>query len=97
MEEVTKKVNRGSALSRDVRESLGEIFKMVEETAEAAKQITLTTQQQKSASEQIVKTMEEMTLVARDSATNIGQVTGSVKDLNKLSEKMKQLMDQFKL
>jgi hypothetical protein len=70
-EEVGKKVETGVELSQ--------------ETAETAKQISMATQQQRSASEQTVKTIKEMTSVSKQVADSAQQTTAAIKELIKLA------------
>ncbi|MCM2356629.1 MAG: methyl-accepting chemotaxis protein, partial [Geobacteraceae bacterium] len=75
-EEGTKAVDKASGLVDKVHQSFGSIMTMVEDTSRTAKEITLSTQQQTSACEQMAETMTEVRDVAQ-------QVAGSARETEK--------------
>ncbi len=77
-EEVGKKVETGVDLSQ--------------KTTNTAKQISMATQQQRSASEQIVKTIKEMTTVSKQIATNSQQTTVAIKELINIAARIREIM-----
>ena len=85
-------------VARDPRAgSLEEIIQMVDRTTQAIRQITFATQQQQSASEQIVQTMREVAEVTRHSAAGMKQSANSVGELNVLADQFKTRIREFKL
>lgn len=96
-EEVTKKVETGVQLAQKTAESLAEILEMVEHTAESAKQIRISTQQQQTASEQVVQTIREIADVSKQSAASSQQTMSSASELAQLATELKQAIGQFKL
>ena len=64
-EQGVKEVENGVSLATRARGSLEQIIQMVDRTTQAIRQITFATQQQQSASEQIVQTMREVAEVTR--------------------------------
>ena len=64
-EQGVKEVENGVSLATRARGSLEQIIQMVDRTTQAIRQITFATQQQQSASEQIVQTMREVAEVTQ--------------------------------
>ena len=81
-EQGVKEVENGVALATGARGSLEQIMQMVDRTTQAIRQITLATQQQQSASEQIVQTMREVAVVTSQAAAGMKQSATSVAELN---------------
>ena len=92
-----KEVENGVSLATRARGSLEEIIQMVDRTTQAIRQITFATQQQQSASEQIVQTMREVAEVTRHSAAGMQQSASSVGELNVLADQFKTRIREFKL
>ena len=69
----------------------------VGEVDHAAREISLATQQQKSASEQIVQAMNNIDLVTKQFAASTKQTVASTTDLDKLSQELKLTIGIFKL
>ena len=93
-EEGMKKVERGVELSRNTGEALEKILEMMEETAQAAKQISISTRQQRSASSQLVVAIKEVAEVAQQSANSSKETAASVEELNMLAGKLRELINQ---
>jgi methyl-accepting chemotaxis protein len=96
-EQGVKEVESGVSLATRARGSLEEIIQMVDRTTQAIRQITFATQQQQSASEQIVLTMREVADVTRDAASGMKQSANSVGELNLLADQFKTRIREFKL
>jgi PAS domain S-box-containing protein len=62
---------------------------MIEETAKSAKEISIATQQQKFASEQVVQAMREIDSVTKQFVSSTRQAVASATQLNTLSEELK--------
>jgi len=97
IEEVTKKVNKGTELSAKVRNTLEEIVNMIKQTSDAARQISLATQQQTTASEQVVAIMREMSTISKQTATSAEQITNTIGQLSELAVRLKKAIEQFKI
>jgi len=93
-EQGMKKVERGVELSKKTGESLGHILDMTEETAQAAKQISVSTRQQRSASSQLVVAIKEVAEVANQSASSSNEVANAVEELNKLAVDLRALLSR---
>ena len=85
-ERASKKVDEGKVLARRTADSLGTIVSQVEETTDSAKQISIATQQQRSASEQVVVSMREMAQVATQAAQASRQIQSAITELNRLAD-----------
>jgi PAS domain S-box-containing protein len=64
-------------------------LEMIEETAKSAKEISIATQQQKFASEQVVQAMREIDSVTKQFVSSTRQAAASAAQLNTLSEELK--------
>ncbi len=72
-------------------------LEMIEETAKSAKEISIATQQQKFASEQVVQAMREIDSVTKQFVSSTRQAAASAAQLNTLSEDLKSAIANFKL
>jgi len=72
-------------------------LEMIEETAKSAKEISIATQQQKFASDQVVQAMREIDSVTKQFVSSTRQATASAAQLNTLSEELKGAISDFKL
>ena len=66
--------------------ALDTIVNQVEETTDSAKQISIATQQQRSASDQVVIAMREMATVATQAAQTSRQIQTAIIELNRLAD-----------
>ena len=96
-EQGVREVENGVSLATGARGSLEQIIQMVDRTTHAIRQITFATQQQQSASEQIVQTMREVAVVTSQSASSMKQSAASVGELNTLADQFKTRIKEFKL
>jgi len=96
-EEELKKVNAGVDLTNSVSVNLNEVYSTIDKTTQLSREIRTGTDQQKSASEQIVVTMKEISSVVQQSAISTEQVSKSAEDLNKLAEDFKETLEKFKV
>jgi len=69
---------------------------MIEETAKSAKEISIATQQQKFASEQVVQAMREIDSVTKQFVSSTRQAAASATQLNVLSEELKRAIADVK-
>jgi methyl-accepting chemotaxis protein len=93
-EEGTKGVDSASSLVDKVQLSFTNILNMVEETARAAKEITLSTQQQTSACEQMAETMTEVRDVAQQVAMSANETERAISDIMEQTEKLRDLSEK---
>jgi len=95
-EEGAREVATGSALARDVVSSLERISGMVDETTTAAKEISIATQQQRSASDQVVAAMTQVSDVSRQYAVGSKQAAASAAQLNGLAAQLRDSIAAFR-
>jgi methyl-accepting chemotaxis protein len=96
-EEGSKEVRTGSALARGVVDALERISGMVDETTTAAKEISVATQQQRSASDQVVAAMTQVSDVSRQYAVGSKQAAAAASQLNNLAAELRASIAQFKV
>jgi methyl-accepting chemotaxis protein len=70
---------------------------MVRETAGAAREISIATQQQRTASEQTVQAMQDINAVTKQFAASTKQAATSAATLGELAQKLKAAIEGFKL
>jgi methyl-accepting chemotaxis protein len=95
-EEGAKEVRAGSDLQRGVVEALERIAGMVDETTTAAKEISIATQQQRSASDQVVGAMTQVSDVARQYAVGSRQAAAAAAQLNELAAQLRSSISAFR-
>jgi methyl-accepting chemotaxis protein len=96
-EEGAKDVRNGSNLARGVVDALERISGMVDETTTAAKEISVATQQQRSASDQVVAAMTQVSDVSRQYAVGSKQSAAAASQLNTLAAELRASIAQFKV
>jgi methyl-accepting chemotaxis protein len=96
-EEGAKDVRTGSTLARGVVDALERISGMVDETTTAAKEISVATQQQRSASDQVVAAMTQVSDVSRQYAVGSKQSAAAAAQLNNLAAELRASIAQFKV
>lgn len=96
-EKSSKGIQDGLEYSTETAQKLGKIVTGAQETADAAKQISLSTQQELSATEQVLTALKEIELGAKQAASSIGQIGFISKDLELLSKDLTSLIGKFKL
>ncbi|HEY6106537.1 MAG TPA: methyl-accepting chemotaxis protein [Anaeromyxobacteraceae bacterium] len=77
--------------------SVGGILHGIQETSDAARVIHLATQQQRTATEQVVQSMSEIEEVTRQAQAGSRQATGAAAELSKLAERLAELVKRFKV
>jgi methyl-accepting chemotaxis protein len=95
-EEGSKEVRKGSELARGVVDALERISGMVDETTTAAKEISVATQQQRSASEQVVAAMSQVSDVSRQYAVGSKESAAAASELSNLAADLRASIAQFK-
>ncbi|MDP2168719.1 MAG: methyl-accepting chemotaxis protein [Thermodesulfovibrionales bacterium] len=96
-EKGSKGVQEGLELSTETASILSEIVNNAESTASAAKQISLSTQQQKSASGQLLTAIKEIMGGAENTSLSMSQIDSISKELAGLSTELKGIAASFKL
>ncbi len=96
-EKGVKDVEEGVNVASRGGEALQKIISMIKHTTESSKQISLSTQQQRTASEQVVISMKEVSKTASQTATSSKQTIAIASELNQLSEQLTQVVERFEL
>ncbi|MCL4554325.1 MAG: methyl-accepting chemotaxis protein [Actinobacteria bacterium] len=87
-ERTAQKVEEGKQLAQLTADSLDRIVRQVENTTDAAKQISIATQQQRTASDQVVLSMREVAQVSQQSAESSRQISSAIVDLNRVADSL---------
>ena len=87
----------GAAASANTAERLNEIVNTASHTTSAAQQISLSTQQQKIASNQVVVALREIVTASSHTAQSITRISQISKEMSGLSARLDELVQQFKL
>jgi methyl-accepting chemotaxis protein len=95
-EEGAQEVVQGARLARDVVEALERISGMVTETTEAAREISLATQQQRSASDHVVAAMNQVSDASRQYADGSRQGAASAAQLGALADELGTAISRFR-
>ena len=95
-EEGAKEVRHGTLLARGVVEALERISGMVDETTTAAKEISIATQQQRSASDQVVSAMTQVSDVSKQYAVGSRQAAASAAELDALADTLANAISRFR-
>jgi methyl-accepting chemotaxis protein len=96
-EENVKGVAIGAERLARVQNALENIIAMAEQNTEAARQISVATNQQKEASEQVVSTMREISKVTQQTAASAKHSISAASDLNRLAEELRSRVSRFRL
>lgn len=96
-EKGSKSIRDGLDYSSRTVLMLEDIVEEVKKTTDAAKHISLSTQQQKTASAQVSTAVREIAAGAGQASDSIGQITSISNDLAQLSEDLKRMVEKFNL
>lgn len=91
----SKRIQEGLEDSAETVDMLQSIVRGAKDTTDAAKQISLSTQQQKTANEQILTALREIDQGGKQNIDSIKQIGIIVKDLKQLSDNLKDIVDRF--
>ena len=91
-----KDVEDGVNVASRGGEALQKIIAMIKQTTESSKQISLSTQQQRTASEQVVISMKEVSKTANQTATSSKQTIDIASELNSLSKQLAHVVEKFR-
>jgi methyl-accepting chemotaxis protein len=97
MEEGTKKVADGISLASKADAALREIVEGSQQVTTMVNQIAAASSQQSSASEQISKNLDAISVVAQGSAAGTQHIAEASNDLSRLTENLQQLVAKFRL
>jgi len=94
-EQGTKEVEAGATLARSVEDNLRDIMQLIARTSQVAKEISLATSHQRTASDQILAVLRGIADGVRTSASEMRQATSSVSQLTELAEAFKEDVQRF--
>jgi methyl-accepting chemotaxis protein len=92
-----KMAGEGEQLGGNAMQSVSGILSGIQETSDAARVIHLATQQQRTATEQVVQSMSEIEEVTRSAQSGSKQATGAASELTHLAERLAELVKRFKV
>jgi methyl-accepting chemotaxis protein len=90
-------IERAKEASLNTVTILDKIVAESKSTFDAAKQISLSTQQQKTASAQVVVSLKEIASGAEQISSSINHISSTTTALTDLSNRLKELMEKFNL
>jgi len=96
-EEATKEAARVLERARHAAASIAELRGALSDTARAAREISLATEQQRTASDQVVLTLKEVSQVIHRIAEGLKQFSGASEKVNKLALSIQLLTQSFHL
>jgi methyl-accepting chemotaxis protein len=92
-----REASEGEKVGGNAMASVTGILTGIQETSDAARVIHLATQQQRTATEQVVQSMSEIEEVTRQAQTGSKQATGAAAELTRLAERLANLVQRFKV
>ncbi len=90
-------VKDGGRIVKEDREVVEMLIDTINEATEAAVQISSSSQQQIAGMDQIVPAMENIKQASEQNVTGIGQTQEAAKSLHELSDKLKQVIERYRL
>jgi methyl-accepting chemotaxis protein len=90
-------ITTGIAVGANTAERLNEIVSAASHTSSSAQQISLSTQQQKTASGQVLVALREIVTSSSHTAESISRISEISKEMSELSARLSWIVDQFKL
>jgi methyl-accepting chemotaxis protein len=96
-EQGSKAVEAGVKQSQDAGDSIQRLASSVEEAAQATMQIAVSSQEQLVGMDQVVAAMESIKQASAQNVTATKQVEASAHDLQDLGQRLKHLVEQYKL
>jgi methyl-accepting chemotaxis protein len=96
-EDGLKETEKGVQMAHQSGDANEDIIQMVERTAQLANAISLATQQQRTASEQVVGTMREVAQVTRQAAASSEQASRAATDLSDIAQELRTVSAGFRV
>lgn len=97
MVEAKESVEYGQKLTEEVDIVLQAILQSTEEVSSEIQQVAAASEEQSSAASEISKSVEAINSVTHESAKGIEEVARTAEDLTRLTEKLKDLIQQFRV
>jgi methyl-accepting chemotaxis protein len=95
MESGTKSVEEGVKLINSTGDALQEIIQVVAKTADLAKEISLSTEQQTRGNEQVSAAMSALSQVVKQTEISARETASAAHDLTELAEELKRLIQEI--
>jgi methyl-accepting chemotaxis protein len=96
-EDGLKETEKGVEVAHQSGDANEDIIQMVERTAQLANAISLATQQQRTASEQVVATMRDIAQGTRQTAAGSQQAATAAQELNEIALELREVSEGFHL
>jgi methyl-accepting chemotaxis protein len=96
-EKSSKGIQEGLQSSQETAAMIMDVVDVAQSTQEAAKQISLSTQQQKTASTQVVTALKEIEAGSDQTSDAINQISSVSRKLTQLSDSLKEEVEKFKV
>lgn len=97
IEDGVEKVNSGKEVAATAGKALIEIVDSSKNSIDLISQVAAASEQQSATAEQISRNVEGINMVAQESAAGIEQIAKASEDLNRLTENLQNLVEQFKI
>lgn len=97
IKEIQDATNASVLATENVSKSVDNGIEISKAAADSAVQIHMATQQQKSASDQMVATIKEMVTIAQQTAAGSNQIAETADRLSQATKEQKMLVEQFKI
>ncbi len=97
MDETETVVKRGTDLATQIEEVFHDILTKVERVTLEINQVAAATEEQSTTAEQISRNVDGINTVANETARGIEQIAEATSDLHRLTERLNDLIEQFKL
>lgn len=88
-------VGEGTSGLNDTSQAFNHIQDMITQTTRSAREISLATRQQETASNQVVEVMSELAQASQSAASGSRDTMNAATELNKLAEQLKNIVDRF--
>lgn len=96
-EKAVSSVQAGMEVSAETAQELNDLVQAATRTSNAAQQISLSTQQQKTASNQVVAALHDIANASSTNAQSVRQITDISEDMLSMAHQLNQLVLEFKV
>jgi len=95
--EAQEAVSNGLKLNTEVGDVLSQILDSIENVTMQINQVAAASEQQSATAEEVSTNIEAINNVANESAAGVQQIASASEDLNRLTENLSKIVEQFKL
>jgi methyl-accepting chemotaxis protein len=92
-----EKVEHGTLIVTRTKEHLDMVLKMLEDTVNHARDISLATEEQKVSNSQIIERIQEFFQIAQFTKSKSAETSASARELDRLAEELQAMVERFKL